>query len=106
MNKIKIGLISVGKHCRTNIIPALQSMDSVEIVGFCTRNIETVRSLTDEFGLKNFVTTSELLGSEKLDFVYISSPNSEHYSQAKKALSFGVNVVVEKTAFDKTYNKV
>ena len=47
MNKVKVGLLSVGKHCKTNIIPCLLSMDEVEIVGFCTRNLETIDALVD-----------------------------------------------------------
>lgn len=100
LNKTKVGLLSVGKHCRTNIIPALLSMDEVEIVGFCTRNTETIETLVDSYGLTNFTSENELLDTEGLDFVYISSPNSEHYSQVIMALKHGVNVVVEKTAVD------
>lgn len=100
MNKTKVGLLSVGKHCKTNIIPALLSMDEVELVGFCTRNTETIATLVDSYGLTNFTSDAELLGIEDLDFVYISSPNSEHYSQVIMALDYGVSVVVEKTAVD------
>ena len=100
INKTKVGLLSVGKHCKTNIIPALLSMDEVEIVGFCTRNTETIETLVDSYGLTNFTSDTELLDIEDLDFVYISSPNSEHYSQVIMALEHGVSVVVEKTAVD------
>ena len=104
MKKIRVGLLSVGKHCKTNIIPALLSMDEVELVGFCTRNIETITNLIHTYGFTYFTNDAELLSIEDLDFVYISSPNSEHYSQVIMALDHGINVVVEKTAID-SFNK-
>jgi dTDP-3,4-didehydro-2,6-dideoxy-alpha-D-glucose 3-reductase len=104
MKKIRVGLLSVGKHCKANIIPALISMDAIEVVGFCTRNIETITNLIHTYGFTYFTNDAELLSIEDLDFVYISSPNSEHYSQVIMALDHGVNVVVEKTAID-SFNK-
>ena len=33
---------------------------------------------------------------EAIDFIYVASPNSLHYEQAKKALGYGKNVICEK----------
>jgi predicted dehydrogenase len=39
------------------------------------------------------------LQSAKLDVVYIASPNSLHFAQAKQAILAGKSVIVEKPAF-------
>lgn len=46
-----------------------------------------------------FTDLTEFLHDDKLQVVYIASPNSLHFLQAKQAILAGKNVIVEKPAF-------
>jgi dTDP-3,4-didehydro-2,6-dideoxy-alpha-D-glucose 3-reductase len=100
MRKVNVGLVSVGSHCMTNILPALSSMENVDIKGFFTRSEKTRASVSDSYSIESFTNIEALLSSTDLNFVYISSPNSQHYLHVRKALEYGANVIVEKTAVD------
>lgn len=101
MNSIKIGLISVGQHCQTNIIPSLNDMPNVEIVGFNTRNVDLALLIAKKYNINYFKNLDKMLALPAIDFVYISSPNAIHYEFILKALANNINVIVEKTAVTK-----
>lgn len=98
MKKIKIALISIGNHCTKNIIPCLNEMTNVEVVGFYTRNYETATIVSQTHGFTFYDDLEELLANSMCDFVYISSPNSTHYHFVKASLNHNKNIIVEKTA--------
>ena len=96
--KVKIGLITVGKHCQKNIIPSLVEMDGVEIESFYTRNLEIASVITKKYNITYYDDLDKMLAEATIDFVYISSPNALHYNQIIKALNNKINVIVEKSA--------
>lgn len=62
-----------------------------------SRKEETGKKLADKYGMKKIYTDLDLMFQDpEIDFVYIASPNSLHFSQAMKALEAGKNVILEK----------
>ncbi|PWF99930.1 Gfo/Idh/MocA family protein [Levilactobacillus bambusae] len=58
----------------------------------------------DEFAQKNgadqtYTDLQDMLESGNVDVVYVASPNSLHFSQAKQVIVHDLNVIVEKPAF-------
>lgn len=92
-----ISLLSLGSHFEKNIRDILKSMSSVEINGLYTRNNKKREELSEYFKCKAYLTEEELF-NDKSDYVYISSPNSEHFRQVKACLENKKNVLVEKPA--------
>ena len=45
---------------------------------------------------KTYTDYERMVSDDSLDFIYIASPNSLHYSQTKSALEHGKNVICEK----------
>ncbi len=55
------------------------------------------RALAEQFGAGKVYTSLEaMLADPELDYIYIASPNSLHYAQARAALEAGKNVLCEK----------
>jgi len=98
MSKFKVGLISVGSHCQTNIIPSLIEMNDVEIVGFYTRNSDTISQIREKYNINYYESVDDMLALPSINFVYISSPNSLHHSFIMKSLERDKSIIVEKTA--------
>jgi predicted dehydrogenase len=69
------------------------------ITSVASTNIERARVFADKYKLASFYGDyREMLAKEKLDIVYIASPHSFHFEQAKMCLNMGVSVLCEKPA--------
>ena len=78
-------------------------LDGVSVTdGICceavySRSYEKGKALAEKYGVaKVYTELEEMMGDPQVDFVYVASPNSLHYKQAKMALEHGKNVICEK----------
>lgn len=78
-------------------LDAINLVDGVTCAAVYSRSEETAKQLAKEYHVKKYYTDlSEMFADETIEFVYIASPNSVHYSQAKEALLNNKNVICEK----------
>ena len=62
-----------------------------------SRSEEKAKALARQYGANRWYTDmGEFLSDADVNFVYIATPNSLHYAQAKQALEAGKNVLLEK----------
>jgi len=88
------GGIANGKH-----IPAIKKIKDVEIVALCDIKPESLESTAKDHGLENakkYADYNEMLKSEKLDIVYVLTPNSSHAPISIAAMEAGCHVMCEK----------
>ena len=68
-----------------------------EIISVYNHRKESLEKFVEEHGLKQSTTNyDEFLSNEKIDVVYIATPNSTHYDYALKALENKKHVLCEK----------
>ena len=92
---MKIGTIGTGFIVEW-FLTAVEHNENCECLAVFSRKEETGRALADKFNVKKVYTDfEEMLKDEEIDFIYIASPNSLHYSYALKALEAGKNVIGE-----------
>ena len=93
---MRIGTIGTGVIVR-HILKGVERTEGICCEAVYSRKEETGRKLADEFGVKKVYTDLDAMcQDEAIDFIYVASPNSLHYEQAKKALGYGKNVICEK----------
>ncbi|MGC8574140.1 MAG: Gfo/Idh/MocA family protein [Thermoplasmata archaeon] len=91
---MEFGIISLGNHATTKIIPAI--IDSGNKIGaIYSSNRAKGEQISEDLGAEFFDDIDKLLKYD-LDAVYISSPNFLHYHYANKALKSGKDVLLEK----------
>src|SRR5574341_1410210 len=96
--KLKLGVIGTGWISRSFIDAALAT-GKYHFSAVFTRNLATGVTFTEDFHhIDVFDELTELVTAD-LDVIYIASPNSLHFEQAKAAISAGKHVIVEKPAF-------
>lgn len=100
---LNIGIWSVGKHALRNIFPAIALSPSIDLKGVYTRNKATRSTIAKAYQCEIFENKEQLLSSESIDAIYISSPNGTHYEQIKQCLENNKAVLVEKTALPSLY---
>ena len=96
MDKIRLATIGSGAIVRS-ILDGVKETCGMELEAVCSRSGEKGRELAKAYGAEKVYTDmDEMLRDERINFVYIASPNSLHYEHSKKALLAGKNVLCEK----------
>lgn len=97
---IKLGVIGTGWITRKFVEAALRT-HKYQLYSIYSRQIQTAQKFSEGFNVecKKEDDLEAFYADEALDAVYIASPNSLHFEQAKKALLSGKHVIVEKPAF-------
>ena len=95
---INIAILGTGK-----IIPeavgAMQASKKFHVANIWARphSRDKAAALAEKFHIEKFTTNLEDIASDaSIDFVYVGLVNSVHYEYAKKFLTAGKNVIVEK----------
>lgn len=94
---LKLGIIgtsSISHH----FLDAAHTSGKFQLSAVYSRKIETAEKFVEQYqGVKLFDQLNDFF-NDSFEVVYIASPNSLHYSQAKMALSTGKHVILEKPA--------
>lgn len=102
MKRTKWGIIGSGKIAR-RFAGDLKLLSGAELVGLVSRNQESSRNFSEEFGIKSFASIRELLSSD-VDVIYIATPHSSHREHSLMAINAGKAVLCEKP-FTLNYNE-
>ena len=95
---MKIGVVGTSFIMET-ILDNINKTSGMECTSIYSRSHENAKVLMDKFNIQHFYSNyDEMCCSDNIDWIYIASPNSLHYEQAKKALNYGKNVLLEKPA--------
>lgn len=96
MEEIRLGTIGSGLIVRVFLNGVAQT-EGIRLAAVYSRQEETGEVLAREYGASRVYTDMEaFLADGEVNFVYVASPNSLHYSQAKRALLAGKHVICEK----------
>lgn len=97
---IKLGIIGTGWITQQFINACVETGD-YQLHSVFSRRLATGQQFADNNNgdIKVFDDLKQFLADSDLDIVYIASPNSLHFMQAKQALMSGKHVIVEKSAF-------
>lgn len=82
-----------------SFIDSARYIDNVSIYAVYSRDEDKAKSFARKNKVeKYYYSLDEMLSDDNIDAVYIASPNSMHYEQAKKCLLSGKHVICEKPA--------
>lgn len=93
---MNIGTVGTGQIVE-KIITNIQKTKHLQCTAVYSRSLEKGQILAGKFGIKTVYTRlDDLMEDRNIDIIYIASPNSLHYSQAKMALEHNKHVICEK----------
>ena len=95
---IRLGLIGCGGNMRGAHVPRIQAEEDVKLVCVADPVLEQARLLMDRYGeeVAHYEDYRRMVQEEALDAIFISSPHSMHFEQARLGLEAGLHVLVEK----------
>ena len=99
MKTFNMALVGCGV-ISANHLNAVSKLNNVKVVALCDVEPERAEARREKFSLDCSIYTNyyEMLESEKLDAVHITTPHYLHFPMAKAALEKGINVFLEKPA--------
>lgn len=93
---MKIGTIGSGVIV-DRMIDAVNLTDNMSIEAVYSRSEEKAKEFAAKHNVsKYYFDLDEMLSDDKIDTIYVASPNSLHFEQSKKAILAGKNVINEK----------
>jgi predicted dehydrogenase len=92
-----IGVLGCADIAVRRALPAMQE-SPFHLVAVASRSQEKAARVAARFGCKAAVGYARILEMSDVDAVYIPLPNSEHAEWARRALSAGKHVLIEKPA--------
>jgi dTDP-3,4-didehydro-2,6-dideoxy-alpha-D-glucose 3-reductase len=96
MKTINIAVWGLGRHALVRILPAINTMSEIALIGVCSRNKKIVSDVASKQSCIGWTSSNEMLCDPNVDVIYISSPIGVHFNQAYDALKAGKNVWCEK----------
>jgi predicted dehydrogenase len=96
--KIRYAVVGLGHIAQTAVLPAFKHAENSELAALVTGNPEKDRELSERYKVKAY-TYDDLEGAlekEKVDAVYIATPNILHREHTERAAQTGVHVLCEK----------
>ena len=93
-----MNLCAIGTGAITrSMLAEFRRSDVLHVTAIYSRKEETGARLAAEFGIPRvFTDMEEMLADPAIDMVYVASPNSIHFRQARAALLAGKHVICEK----------
>lgn len=96
MEEIRLGTIGSGVIVHS-ILDNVALTEGIRLEAVYSRSQEKGDALAARYGAKKVYTDMDaFLADDRVNFVYIATPNLLHYPQARKALLAGKNVLLEK----------
>lgn len=96
---LKLGIIGTN-WITQQFVEAAAETKRYELVSVYSRKLETAKTFGDKNGATQlFEDLDAFMASDTFDVVYIASPNSLHFEQAKLAIQNHKQIIVEKPAF-------
>ena len=94
---LKIGIIGCGKVVERHHLPALRTIQSVEVAAAAEIDPERLHRIADKFGIKNrYLDYRELLDDPAIEAVAVCTNLQHHYEPALAALEAGKHLLIEK----------
>ncbi len=93
---MKVGIVGTS-FVSDWFMEGVQGNDDLEVIGVCSGHFENAVRFQKTYGLeKVYATYTDMLEDERIDVVYIATPNSMHVRMALDAISYRKDVILEK----------
>jgi virulence factor len=79
---------------KNHTLPVLSEKEGIELV-LCTRNLDTLNNLSQNYRIQEKVQTVEELITKNIDAAFVSTATEAHFEIAEKLLKSGINIYID-----------
>jgi len=96
-DKVNIGLIGAGNFTKSVILPNIQKVQDMELVGLCTATGVSAQGTGKKYDFKYITTDSEeIYKNSELNSIFVTTRHDSHAKNVIKAINSKKHVFVEK----------
>ncbi len=103
MKRVNFGVLGCASVARRLVIPAMQRVESVNLISVASRSHKKAQEFADEFNCQAAVDYEALLKNPEIDAIYMPLPTGLHFEWAHKALDAGKHLFLEKSLASSYY---
>lgn len=92
---MKLGIIGLGDIAKKAYLPVLSEKEGIELV-LCTRNVETLKSLSKKFRIQETAQSVQQLIAIGVDAAIVSTATEAHFEIAETLLKSGIHTYIDK----------
>ena len=97
MTKVRrIAVWGLGKHAINRILPAINKVNGLQLVGVCSRTESVVNECAQLMNCRGWIDPVAMLNEQEVDIVYLSTPIGLHAEQGMLVLQAGKHLWCEK----------
>jgi predicted dehydrogenase len=96
MDKLKVGVIGLGKQSQGDHIPAVVDSGSSTLVAVCDLEETLVNEFSAKYNVNGYLSFQDMFDKEKLDFVIVAVPHNAYHPIIEAAAKHKVHVIKEK----------
>jgi len=93
---LRVAVWGLGRHAVTKILPAISTVNGLELYGVCSRNINTVGSSAHKWNCLGWIDPAVMLSDPRVDIIYVATPIGLHYQHGKQVLDAKKHLWCEK----------
>lgn len=97
MKKLRIGVLGCANIAKRSVIPAIKSIEGLELVAIASRTQEKANEFSQLFGCEAIEGYDNLLERKDIDVIYMPLPTGMHEEWVMKALEKGKHIHIEKS---------
>ncbi|MDR5784514.1 Gfo/Idh/MocA family oxidoreductase [Caballeronia sp. LZ065] len=97
--KIRYAVVALGDIAQEAMMPGVEHTGNSQITALVSGDLDKARKVAEKYDIADLYTYDqfdELLASEKIDAIYLATPNWRHAEFIVPALKAGVHVLTEK----------
>lgn len=94
---MKIGIMGAGNIANSMATTVNGMGEEAELYCIASRSYEKAKAFAERYGIeKAYGSYEEMLNDPKVELIYVATPHSHHFENAKLCMEHGKNVLVEK----------
>lgn len=95
---LRTGIIGAGIVSQNNHLPAVCRNPRTDLIAICDIDEDRVRESATQYGVQGYTDAEQMLNTETLDWVHITTPVDTHAMLATAAIEAGASVLIQKPA--------
>lgn len=93
---IRVGVLGTGAISQIVHLPILSERQDVEVVAVSDEDVHKAKTIAQRFGVPRVISDEDMMSDDRVEAVFLCTPNHLHEEQALAALEGGKHVLVER----------
>ena len=96
MRNLGVAVWGIGRHAKNRILPAISAVETLTLVGICSRSKDTVNDCAKQWNCFGWTEPKKMLDHPDVDIIILTTPTGLHLNHGVQILAAGKHLWCEK----------